>query len=141
MCCFCLNHNLVMSLFMTHHRIYHQNLNMRNTKGVTSRAGTTYPSRTPEFTPVFNDVCVVPWFLSNALWTILCLNVFSFCLLQCLSSIDRFWLPVMYIQTFLMSLFEQFLQIISRWSTNLVYKVLASVLNAVKDGFKNIIKK
>ena len=31
---------------------------MRNTKGATSRAGTTYPSRTPEFTPVFNDVRV-----------------------------------------------------------------------------------
>ena len=42
----CRNHNPVLSLFMTYHRVY----NMSNTTCATSGAGTVYPSRAPEFT-------------------------------------------------------------------------------------------
>ena len=42
----CRNHNPVLSLFMTYHRVY----NMSNTTCATSGAGTVYPSRASEFT-------------------------------------------------------------------------------------------
>ena len=48
----CRNHNPVLSLFMTYHRVY----NMSNTTCATSGAGTVYPSRAPEFTTCLLEV-------------------------------------------------------------------------------------
>ena len=44
-----MNKILFYSSFMTYHRIY----NYSNTTGTTSGAGTAYPSRAADFTPVF----------------------------------------------------------------------------------------
>jgi len=41
-------------MFMTYHRV----CNKGNTTCVTSRAGTTYSSRAPEYSPGFSGVCV-----------------------------------------------------------------------------------
>jgi hypothetical protein len=48
-CSTCRKHFPVLSSFMTYYRIF----NYINTTGVTSGAGTVYPSGAPEFTPCF----------------------------------------------------------------------------------------
>ena len=46
---------LILTIIFEH---LQKNTNQSNTKGVTSGAGTAYPSGTPEFTPVFSGVRV-----------------------------------------------------------------------------------
>ena len=48
----CRNHNPVLSSFVAYHRVY----NRSKTTGATCEAGTSYPSRAPESTPVFIGV-------------------------------------------------------------------------------------
>ena len=53
-CSVCRNHNPVLSSFVAYHRVY----NRSKTTGATCEAGTSYPSRAPESTPVFIGVGV-----------------------------------------------------------------------------------
>jgi hypothetical protein len=54
MCSVCRHHNPVLSSFVAYHRVY----NRSKTTGATCEAGTSYPSRAPESTPVFIGVGV-----------------------------------------------------------------------------------
>ena len=82
-------HFLVLSSFMSYHRI----CNYINTTGATSRAVTAYPSRAPEFTPSF--MCMFCRCCFVLLYFFVCPCV------VCSSSIYGFWLPLWYLQTLL----------------------------------------
>jgi hypothetical protein len=79
-CSICHNYNLVLSSFL----IYHQVCNKSNMTGATCRAVAAYPSRAPEFTPIFSGVCVA-W--SLVFCVMLCMLLFvlfsSPCQRQC----------------------------------------------------------
>ena len=74
--------------------------NKNNTTGATSRAGSTYPSGAPEFTLVFNGVCVTRSLVLCVCFVDRCLSfcTFSFghCVI-CSSSIYELWLPLWYL--------------------------------------------
>ena len=94
----CRNYNLIISSFMTYHRVS----NKSNTMSVTCEAGITYPSGASEFTPVFSEVRVVR---SLVLCVVFCRSLFVllsffFWSLCCLSFFG-FWLPLWCFQTFL----------------------------------------
>ena len=82
-CSTCRKHFPVFSSFMTYHRVYNQ----INTTGVTSGAGTAYPSGAPEFIPgfqwgsccsIFSSMCMfcrslfVLWYFF--FWPLCCLS-------------------------------------------------------------------
>jgi hypothetical protein len=83
---------------------YHRLCNKSNTTGVTSGAGTAYPSGAPEFTPVFSGIrvarslvlCVV---FGITLFAILSFLIFGHC--DVCPSIYGYRLPFWYLQTFL----------------------------------------
>ena len=54
---------------------YHRVCNYINTTGATSGAGTAYPSRAPEFIPVFSGVCVARSLVLCACFVDRCLSV------------------------------------------------------------------
>ena len=57
----CLNHNPVLSSFITYHQVsmLHQVFNKSNTTGVTSGAGTAYPSGALKFTRLLRDLLLL----------------------------------------------------------------------------------
>ena len=70
--------------------------------GATSRTGTAYPSRAPEFNPDFQwgscySICS---FLCGVLWIVVCPYSFGHCVV-CPSSIYLLLLPIWYLQTLL----------------------------------------
>ena len=93
----CPEHFPVLSSFMTYHPV----CNWINTTGVTSGAGTTYPSGAPEFTPVFSGVRVTPSLVLNVCFVDRCLSLCTFSFGHCVvcSSIYGLWLLLWYLQT------------------------------------------
>ena len=99
-CSTCRKHFPVLSSFMTYHRV----CNYINTTGVTSGAGTAYPSGVPEFTPGFSGVRVTRSLVLYVCFVDRCLSFCSFSFGHCVvcsSSIYGFWLPLWYLQILL----------------------------------------
>jgi hypothetical protein len=74
--------------------------NKNNTTAATSRAGSTYPSGAPEFTLVFNGVCVTRSVVLCVCFVDRCLSFCTFSFGHCVvcsSSIYEFWLPLWYL--------------------------------------------
>ena len=92
-------HFRVLSSFMTYHRV----CNYINMMGVASGAGTAYPSRETEFTPVFSRVRVTLVLCVCFVDRWLSFRPFSFghCVV-CPSSIYGLWWPLCYLQSLLM---------------------------------------
>jgi hypothetical protein len=89
------NHNPIISLFVTYHCV----CNNGNTTDAICEAGTAYHSRAHEFTPLVGSCCSIFIFLYNVLCVIVC--HFSFCHCIVCPSIRGFWLPLWYLQNFL----------------------------------------
>jgi hypothetical protein len=93
----CCNHNLILSSFMSYHRV----CNKCNTRCPTCGGGTVYLSGAPEFTPVFGGVRVARSLAFYGIYRCMSFCPFSFdhCVV-CPSSIKGLWLPLWYLQTF-----------------------------------------
>jgi hypothetical protein len=79
-------------------------IHIRYTTGVTSGAGTTYPSGAPEFTPVFSGVHVTRSLVLYVYFVDRCLSFCTFSFGHCVvcsSSIYGFWLPLWYLRPLL----------------------------------------
>ena len=99
-CSSCRKHFPVLSSFVAYHRLG----NYINTTGVTSRAGTPYPSGAHEFIPGFSEVRVTRSLALYVCFVDRCLSVCTFYFGHCVvcsSSIYGFWLPLWYLQTLL----------------------------------------
>ena len=66
----CRNHNLVLSSLTTYHWVCNKII----TTGITSGAGTVYPSGAPEFIPGFSEVHVAR---SLVFWALFCRSLFN----------------------------------------------------------------
>jgi hypothetical protein len=86
---------------LTKHKSYDSLPHADFSTGVTNRAGTAYPSRAPEFTPVFCGVRVTRSLVFCVCFVDRCLSFctcsFGHCVV-CSSSIYGFWLPLSYLQ-------------------------------------------
>jgi hypothetical protein len=85
--------------------------NNSNTKGVTSGAGTACPSRSPEFTPVFNGVALLLVFcvvLYRSLCVVFLLDHCVVCYFY------GFWLPLCHLQNLIIS-FWDLLALVALW--------------------------
>jgi hypothetical protein len=93
-CSVCRYHNQVIFLFMTYHRV----CNKSSTTGTTCRAGTVYPSDAHGLRVTRNVT-----FLCIILYIVVCPFLLFLLAIVC-PSIYIFWLPLWYLQTFLMIL-------------------------------------
>ena len=85
-CRVCRNHNSVLSLFVTFHRV----CNKSNTTSATNGAGTGYLSGAPDFTPSFSGVRVARSLVFSVVFCRSLLVLCSFTVCHCVCFLLRF---------------------------------------------------